>query len=44
MENTEKLLHIIDEKSLTVRTDSMEISFGEINSMYDDGELEIRPV
>lgn len=37
------LLESIDSTSITVSTDSLDISFGEIASMYDDGELEIRP-
>lgn len=43
MTNQEKLLEIIDKKSLTVSTDSLDISFGEISSMYEGKELEIRP-
>jgi len=43
MKNSEKLLETIDKQSLTVSTDSLDISFGEISSMYDGGELEIRP-
>ena len=43
MKNSENLLEKIDSMSLTVSTDSLDISFGEISSMYDDGELEIRP-
>lgn len=38
-----KLLEAIDSQSVAVSTDSLDISFGEISSMYDDGELEIRP-
>jgi hypothetical protein len=43
MKNPEELLKTIDEQSLTVRTDSLDISFGEISSMYEGGELVIRP-
>jgi len=43
MKNPEKLLETIDSKSLTISTDSLDISFGEISSMYEGGELEIRP-
>lgn len=43
MQDSENLLQLIDAMSLTVSTDSLDISFGEISSMYDDGELEIRP-
>ncbi len=43
MNNSEQLLETIDKKSLTVRTDSLDISFGEISSMYEGGELEINP-
>ncbi len=39
----DKLLESIDSTSLAVSTDSLDISFGEIASMYDGGELEIRP-
>lgn len=43
MNISDKLLESIDSASLTVNTDSLDISFGEISSMYDGGELEIRP-
>lgn len=43
MNSSEQLLETIDQKSLTVRTDSLDISFGEISSMYEGGELEINP-
>lgn len=39
----EKLLETIDKKSLTIRTESFDISFGEISSMYEGGELKISP-
>ncbi|MDX2303592.1 MAG: DUF262 domain-containing protein [Microscillaceae bacterium] len=39
----ESLLDSIDSKALRVNTDSFDISFGEISSMYSGGELEIRP-
>jgi hypothetical protein len=37
------LVGIIDSTSLKVSTDSLDISFGEILSMYRDKELEIKP-
>ncbi len=43
MMEPENLLIKIDEQSLAVRTDSLDMSFGEISSLYEDGELEIRP-
>ena len=42
MMEPENLLIKIDEQSLAVRTDSLDMSFGEISSMYEDGELESR--
>ncbi len=41
--NIEKLMEKIDSESLLVRTDSLDISFGEISSMFEGKELEIRP-
>lgn len=41
--NTDSLIEKIDSQSLSVRTDSLDISFGEIMSMYEGRELEIRP-
>jgi len=41
--NIEKLMDKIDAESLLVRTDSLDISFGEISSMFEGKELEIRP-
>lgn len=41
--NIEKLMDTIDSESLLVRTDSLDISFGEISSMFEGKELEIRP-
>ncbi len=43
MELSETLIEAIDKTSLIVSTDSLDISFGEISSMYDDGEIDIRP-
>jgi hypothetical protein len=43
MDTAEKIIKAIDSNSLSVNTDSLDISFGEISSMYDDGELEIKP-
>lgn len=43
MELSETLIEAIDSTSLIVSTDSLDISFGEIASMYDDGEIDIRP-
>jgi hypothetical protein len=39
---TDRLLDIIDTKTMTASTGSIDISFGEISSMYP-GELEIKP-
>lgn len=41
--NADSLIEKIDSQSLSVRTDSLDISFGEILSMYEGKELEIRP-
>ena len=43
MESNDRLLDIIDTKALTAITGSIDISFGEIASIYPD-ELEIKPV